>query len=258
MNLLSVVIITCNEERNIRECLESVKWADEIIIVDAYSRDKTLEIAGKYTDKVFLNEWMGFGPQKNLGIDKATSSWILIVDADERITQELRVEIEDRLSNPSCNRFVGYQVPRRNYFYGKWVRWGGAYPDYQLRFFRKDSGRYNDLPVHENLILQGLIGHLKNPIDHLADRCISDRFIKLDRYSALGAKETAKMKGRVRWYDIGFRPIAPFIKAYVLKKGYRDGIYGLIYGTFAGFYTFSKYVKLWEMLKESKRSRETA
>lgn len=256
MKKLSVVIIASNEEQNIKDCLESIKWADEIIVVDAHSNDRTVDIARGYTDNVFLNEWPGFGPQKNLGIDKATYNWILIVDSDERVTPELRDEIEDKLSNAADNVFVGYQVPRRNYFYGKWVRWGGAYPDYQLRLFRKDAGRYNDVPVHENLILQGPIGYLNNPLNHLADRRISDRFIKVDRYAAMAAKEMVNKKGRVRWYDIALRPIAPFIKAYILKKGYRDGIYGLIYGVFTGFYTFSKYVKLWEILKETERSRK--
>lgn len=244
---IAALVITYNEEKNIEECLESVNWINEIIVIDACSTDRTVEIARQYTDKVFLNIWNGFGQQKNLGIEKTMSEWVLIVDADERVSPELRYEIEDRLSKHRNDRFAGYQIPRRNYFYGKWIRWGGSYPDYQLRLFRKDSGRYNDVAIHENLILDGPIGYLKNHIDHITERCIADHFKKFDNYTTLAAQEKRKRKKQIKWYDIAFRPIITFIKVYISKQGYRDGLYGLIYGIFASFYTFSKYVKLWEM-----------
>lgn len=244
---ISALVITYNEEKNIKECLESVNWVDEIIVIDAFSTDRTVEIARKYTDKVFLNMWKGFGQQKNLGIEKTMSKWVLIVDADERVSPELRSKIEDRLSKHRNDRFAGYQIPRRNYFYGKWVRWGGSYPDYQLRLFRRDSGRYNDVAIHENLILNGPIGDLEHHIDHLTERCIADHFKKFDNYTTLAAEEAGKKKNSVKWHDIASRPIITFLKVYVSKGGWRDGLHGLIYGAFASFYTFSKYVKLWEM-----------
>lgn len=249
---ISTLIITYNEEKNIEDCLESVNWVDEIIVIDAYSTDRTVEIAKKYTDKVFLNLWKGFGRQKNLGIEKAMSKWVLIVDADERVTQELTSEIEGKLSNAADNNFVGYQIPRRNYFYGKWVRWGGAYPDCQLRLFRRESGRYNNVAVHENLILNGPIGYLTHHMDHLTEKCISDHFKKFNNYTTLAAEEAGKKKSNVNWHDIAFRHIITFLKVYVSKGGWRDGLNGLVYGVFASFYTFAKYVKLWEKYSTEK------
>jgi (heptosyl)LPS beta-1,4-glucosyltransferase len=251
-NAISAVLITYNEERNIVDCLEAVKWVDEIVIVDANSQDKTLELCRKFTDKIYKRPWPGFGPQKNFGIDQATSEWILIVDADERVPSALRDEILEIVKQPGEK--VGYRIPRRNFWYGKWVRWAGMYPDYQLRLFKKSAGRYNDVLVHENLILNGPTGHLENPMDHITERRLSDHMKKFMQYTTLAAEEKAKRRSKVTILDLVFNHKATFIKAYFIRKGFRDGIHGFIVSMLAGMYTFVKYAKLWEMESSKDRS----
>src|SRR6266540_4425302 len=150
---IATITITKNEEKNIRACLESLKWVDEVIVVDAESSDRTVELAKAYTPKVFVRRWPGYGLQKNFAMAQATADWILIVDADERVSPELRNEIEAVLKGvPSVS---AYRVPRRNYYYGRWIRGAGQYPDRQLRLMRRGQGRYNDLPIHEHLQVKG-------------------------------------------------------------------------------------------------------
>ena len=250
---VSTVTITLNEERNVGPCLESLAWADEIIIVDSYSSDKTVEVCQQYTSKIYQRPWPGFGAQKNFGIDQALSEWILIVDADERITDSLRDEIKDVLSTHSTD-MVGYHIPRRNFWYGKWIRWAGMYPDYQLRLFKKSAGRYNDVAVHENLILNGRTGFIKNPMIHITERRLSDHMRKFMQYTTLAAHEKAKKRTKVSMLDLGFKHIMTFLKSYLLRQGFRDGIHGFIISVLAGMYTFVKYAKLWEMNQRRDRS----
>src|SRR5437867_167284 len=172
MQTIAAVVITKNEERNITTCLESLKWVDELIVVDAESSDRTAELAKAYTPKVFLRAWSGYGPQKNFAIDQATADWILIVDADERVTEELREEIMNLLrKQPSPlegegESPVAYRIPRRNFYYGYWIRGAGQYPDPQQRLVRRGRGLYNDLPVHEHLEVDGPIGDLRCHLNH--------------------------------------------------------------------------------------------
>src|SRR5262245_2377057 len=163
------VIITKNEEANIQECLGSVAWADERIVVDAESRDRTADLANAAGARVIVRPWPGFGPQKNYGMDLAAGEWILVVDADERVPKELHAEILTRITAWKPGDPVAYEIPRKNYFYGAWVRHAGVYPDYQIRLFRKGCARYNDVPVHENLIVKGPIGKLSTSLEHLTE-----------------------------------------------------------------------------------------
>ena len=243
---LSALIITKNESTNIAECLDSVRWVDEIVVVDAQSTDETTEIAKKYTDHVFIRPWPGFGPQKNFGFDQISSNWILVLDADERVDQKLAEEIQVLLARPSAIESVAYRIPRRNFFYGKWVRWGGAYPDYQIRLFQKGKARYNDVAVHENLIVDGQIGTLATPIIHYTERQITDHFKKFNLYTTLAAVEKGKSQKFVAWYHLIFNPFVIFFKTYFLKKGFKDGRRGVIFAVFASMYTFVKYAKLFE------------
>ena len=243
---LSAVIITRNEETNIADCLRSVRWVDEIIVIDAQSTDGTAEIARQYTKHVFVRPWPGFGEQKNFGIEQATSDWILIVDSDERVTQELEMEIQKTLGVPEFLNCMAFRIPRKNYFYGKWVRWGGAYPDYQIRLFQKSSARYNDVAIHENLIVNGKIGTLSSPLIHFTERRITDHFQKFNLYTTLAASEKQKTKKVVSWYHFVFNPFVVFFKTYVLKQGFKDGIRGVIFAVLASQYTFIKYTKLFE------------
>src|SRR5213593_3191066 len=180
---IAAVVITKNEEGNIQECLESARWADEIVVVDAESTDRTAKLAKAYTPKVFVRTWPGYGPQKNFAMDQATADWILILDADERVSPELRNKIEAVLQeDPDVS---AYRVPRRNYYYGRWIRGAGQYPDRQLRLIRRGQGRYNDLPIHEHLQVEGLIEDLQGHLEHHSYPTVLSHELKVGRYSTL-------------------------------------------------------------------------
>ncbi|HXF91874.1 MAG TPA: glycosyltransferase family 2 protein [Nitrospiraceae bacterium] len=247
---IAAVIITKDEERNIAVCLESLRWVDEIIVVDACSVDRTVEIARTYTDRVFVRPWPGYGPQKNFGIDQAGADWILIVDADERVTEALRDEILRTLRQGPPSDVVGYEIPRRNFFYGKWIRGSGYYPDYQLRLFKRSAGRYDDVLLHEHLCLDGRVARLTNPLDHDSMPTIGRHVRKMMRYTTLGAQEKLKSSSRVTGWEVGAHHLGTILKTYLLRRGYRDGIHGLIVALFAGLHTFVKYAKAWEASQE--------
>ena len=248
---LACVIITKNEEANIQDCLASVNWTSERIVVDAESTDRTAELACAAGARVFVRPWPGFGAQKNYGMDQVSSDWILIVDADERVLEPLKAEIWSRIERWNENEPVAYEIPRKNVFYGEWVRHAGVYPDYQIRLFRKGSARYNDVPVHENLMVKGLIGKLSNPFEHFTERRIRDHFRKFGLYTTLAAQEKGKTVQTVHARDLLFRPLVVFVKSYVLKQGFRDGVRGLIVCVFASMYTFVKYAKLWDLTRQA-------
>lgn len=248
---LSTIIITKNEEQNIEECLQSVDWVQQIQVVDAESADRTIELARLYTQDVIVRPWEGYGPQKNYGIQQATGDWILILDADERVSPELAKEIQERLQSWMAHDPVAYRIPRRNIFYGAWVRWGGAYPDPQIRLFRKGKATYNDVEIHENLIVEGRIGNLDGFLLHYTERQIADHFRKFSLYITLAAKERGKFTRKVHWWHLLLNPLVTFAKKYFMKQGFRDGIRGVIYAGFASMYTFGKYAKLWELKCEN-------
>jgi glycosyltransferase involved in cell wall biosynthesis len=256
MQNLSVVIITYNEQRNIRACLESARWADEIVIVDAYSTDNTVAIAREFTDKIYQRPWEGFGIQKNFAMQKATCPWIFILDSDERISEELRNEILELIQG-SPSSIVGYRVPRKNYYYGRWIKTGGAYPDYQLRLLRNGQGYLDDAEPHNKMVLKGAMGTLQTPLDHLTSPTVSDHLRKMPNFSRLAAQEKYKSKKHVGWYDLFFPHVATFLKMYLSKGAWREGIAGFIYSGFASLYTFLKYARLWEMLYVKRREQET-
>jgi len=247
---LACVVITKNEEANIRDCLESIRWADELIVVDAESRDRTVELARTSGAKVWVRPWPGFGLQKNFGMAQASSDWILILDADERVTEELRGEVRTCIDGWRPGAPVAYRIPRRNFFYGTWVRGGGVYPDYQVRLFRRGLARYNDVAVHENLVVDGEIGTLVGHFDHSTERHIQDHFKKFGLYTTLAAQEKAKTVRTVHWIDLIVRPLVVWAKTYLLKQGFRDGVNGLIVCVFASMYTFVKYAKLWDATRQ--------
>jgi glycosyltransferase involved in cell wall biosynthesis len=253
---LACIVITKNEERNIADCLASARWADDLIVVDAESRDRTVDLARECGAKVFTRPWPGFGLQKNFGIAQASSDWILILDADERVTEELRGEVRTCLARWRPGAPVAYRIPRRNFFYGAWVRGAGVYPDYQVRLFRRGIAQYNDVAMHENLIVDGEIGTLLGHLDHYTERRIQDHFKKFGFYTTLAAQEKGKTVYSVHAQDLLFRPLVVFLKSYILKQGFRDGVRGLIVCVFASMYTFVKYAKLWDMTRPSPSSRD--
>jgi glycosyltransferase involved in cell wall biosynthesis len=246
---IAAIVITKNEERNIMACLESLAWADERIVVDACSTDRTGEIAQAGGARVFVRPWPGFGPQKNFGIDQTQAEWILIVDADERIPEPLQKEVQAVLrAGPSLD-VAGYEIPRRNFFYGRWIRGGGIYPDYQLRLFRRSAGRYDDVLLHERLQLRGRILRLAHPMNHFSMSSVREHVRKMIRYTTLGAQEKLKTLPHVSALDLAGNHLGTILKTYVLRRGYRDGAYGVVVAMFAGMHTFVKYAKAWESLQ---------
>jgi glycosyltransferase involved in cell wall biosynthesis len=245
MESIAAIVITKDEERNIAACLECLKWVDEMIVVDAESSDRTVELAKAYTPKVFVRVWPGYGPQKNFAMTHATTDWILIVDADERVSNELRGEIEAVLkeSGPA----VAYRIPRRNFYYGTWIRGAGQYPDRQLRLVRRGQGRYNDLPIHEHLQVEGLIGDLQGHLDHHSYPTVLAHELKVGRYSTLSAQErTNAGHAEVSPLNLLLNPLWAFTKIYVLRGGYRNGMHGFLFSAFSAAHVLFKYAKLWE------------
>ena len=244
MEKISVTIITLNEEANICACLESVQWVDEILVSDSGSSDRTVEICQEYGAKVFNDGWLGFGKQKNLIAGKAKNNWILNIDADERVTSDLRKEIESVLNNGGCN---GYNIPRKNFFGERWIKYCGWYPDYNLRLYKKDKGQFNERTVHEAVQIEGRAGCLKASLEHYTYKDISDYLKRMDRYSALAAEEMFKKGCKAGYFDILFRPLFTFLKMFFLQKGFLEGYIGLMLSGLYSAYTFSKYTKLWEI-----------
>ena len=245
MPKISAIIITCNEEKNIRRCLSSVDWADEIVVADSGSTDDTKKIASEFTQKVFDIRWEGFGKAKDFARDKAAHQWILSLDADEMVTEDLRKEIQRAIESKEA--FNGYYIPRKSNFLGKWIGHGGWYPDYVLRLLKKDKARFNHSVVHEKVEVEGKTGYLRNDLLHYTDPNLDHYLGKLNKYTSLSAEELLRKGKRATFMDIVFRPLMVFFKMYFAKKGFLDGLYGLILAVSSAFHVFSKYVKLWHL-----------
>lgn len=252
MEKVSVAIITQNEALNIRPCLESVQWADEIVVVDSGSSDDTGKICQAHGARLFTEGWKGFARQKNSAIDKVSHEWVLSLDADERIPGALRQEIQALLSaGPDCD---GYCIARKNFFLGRWIRRCGWYPDYNLRLFRRGRGRFLERAVHEKVEVKGRVGYLKNPMEHHTYRSLSDFAERMERYSTLAALEMKKEGKGFHFHDIFLRPPLTFLQMYVLRGGFLEGYYGFLLSVLYSFYTLLKYGKLKE-LQEKDHSR---
>ncbi|MBF0515993.1 MAG: glycosyltransferase family 2 protein [Nitrospirae bacterium] len=250
MRDVSVVIVTKNEEHRIGAALDSAKAAGEIVVVDALSDDRTVEICKTYTDKVYTRQWQGFAAQKQTAVDLATGQWVFILDSDERFTKELVDEITSVVKDTALD---GFYCPRKNFFLGRWIKHGGWRPDYTLRLFKKEKGRLEPREVHEKVVVTGTTGYLKNPIEHYTYGSIAEFISKLDTYSTLSARE--KASGNCGIVTLTVRPIATFIKMYFLRLGFLDGLHGFILAVLYGAYTFVKYVKIWEMQNKYRGGR---
>ena len=239
---VSVAIITLNEEANIRRCLESVRWADEIIVVDCGSTDDTVKICEEYGCRVFNHEWEGYARQKNFAIGKATGDWVLSLDADEEVTPDLAQEILSAASKGSSD---AYSMPRSNLFLGKWMRHGGWYPDRQLRLFKRGMGSFADVPLHEHIAMQegSSIGLLTNPLRHYTYPTVRDFLAKADSYTTIEVRA-----GNRKHSVIGLLTAFPikFVETYMYKSGWRDGIHGLIAALLVSSRVLLRQVKLWE------------
>ncbi|HHL39515.1 MAG TPA: glycosyltransferase family 2 protein [Deltaproteobacteria bacterium] len=249
MEGLSVTIITLNEEEDIGACLDSVAWADEVIVSDSGSTDRTVEICRERGARVWRDRWLGYGAQKNLCQSRASHRWILNVDADERVTPELREEIAAVLRGDRGG-FDGYYIPRRNYFGRRWVRRCGWYPDHTLRLYRKDRGAYaEENAPHESVVVEGRAGYLDGALEHYSYSDVSDYIRRLDRYSTAAARDLHGRGRRAGLVDLALRPPLAFLKSYVLRLGFLEGALGLTLARLAAAYTHAKYAKLLEMEK---------
>jgi glycosyltransferase involved in cell wall biosynthesis len=245
---LSVVVVTQNEEERIRACLESASWADELIVVDAESSDKTATIARELTDHVFVRPWPGFAAQKNFGLEQARGDWVLSLDADAIVSAALRREIAGIVAAGGAH--AGYAIPRRNVFWGRWIRHGGLYPDWQLRLFRRGQGRFAERTVHESVQVDGSVGHLTGHLEHRSYRDVADFLERADRYSTLAAGEWLAAGRRARPpVDLVIRPIARFLTMYVARAGFLDGWRGFLLAVLYAYYVLMRSVKVWERTK---------
>lgn len=240
---ISAIIIAGNEEKNIRDCLDSVKWCDEIILVDSESEDKTVQIAKEFTDNIFIKKWDGFANQKKYSLEKANNEWVLSIDADERVSKALQKEIEDLLTSEP--QYDGYKIPRENYFLNKRIKHCGWYPDYQLRLFLKSKTKVTERKVHEGFIVDGKVGTLKNNLIHFTHQSIADTISKINTYSTLEAEEKFDKK-KVKPLQILTHPIAAFLNHFVSRKGYKEGVHGLMISLIHAMTNMLTYMKLWE------------
>jgi glycosyltransferase involved in cell wall biosynthesis len=245
---LSVIVITKNEEAAIGNCLSSIAWADEIIVVDSGSTDRTEMICRQYTDNFYTNDWPGFGPQKNRALELATNEWVLSLDADEMISPELRLEIESVMNNPKLHS--AFAIPRRSSYCGKFMHHGGWWPDYVTRLFRKDSARFSNDLIHERIIVTGSLGRLKHPIIHDAFRDIEEVVETINRYSSIGAKMMHEREKRGTLSKAIFHGFWSFFQTYVVRAGFLDGREGFMLAVSNAEGTYYRYLKL--MLLEKK------
>jgi glycosyltransferase involved in cell wall biosynthesis len=244
---LSVAIITLNEEANLARTLASVAaWADEIVVLDSGSTDRTHEVADSFHAKFYVEPWKGFAAQKNSALAKASGDWILSLDADEEVEPALADEIRSALAaNPSVD---GFSIPRKNFFLGRWMKHGGFYPDPKLRLFRRGAGTFEERLVHEDIHLDGSTAGLKHNLLHNAYPTLESYIEHMNRYSSLGAEmAVARRRRGFSLIDIMLRPKLTFLYNYVLRGGFLDGREGLLLHAYHATYISWKYAKAWEL-----------
>jgi glycosyltransferase involved in cell wall biosynthesis len=244
-NKISVIIITGNEEKNIKDCLQSVFWADEIIVVDSESVDRTVEVAKEFTNKVYIHKWEGYAKQKVFALSLAKNEWILSLDADERVTKDLA----DEILSTDLSLFDGYFIRRENYFLDKVIKGCGWGSDYQLRLFKKNKARVTERLVHEKFITEGKITRLKNSIVHYSYTNLEDGFNKINKYSSLETKEKHNRKKSTS-LGIILTPIIAFSQHYILRMGFRDGKHGLIVSLMHAITKLQVAMKIWEIKRK--------
>lgn len=245
---VSVVVLTKNEEANIVDCLSSVKgWADEVIVVDDFSSDKTVELANKYADKVLINKMKVEGTHRNWAYSQAKNEWVLSLDADEQVSAELRAEIDKALPDTDCACF---SVPLRNYIGNYWVRHGGWYPAGKVRLFKKSKFKYEEVEVHPRGFTDGKCGHLKSDIIHKGYPDFEHFLASVNRQTTLEARKWVNTGRKMSLGKASWRTIDRFFRTFIGKKGYKDGLVGFMVALFASLYQILSYAKYQQMLKE--------
>ncbi len=243
---LSVAIITLNAASQLEECLKSVRFADEIVVVDSGSTDGTQALAERYGARVIAQDWLGFGPQKQFAVDAARHNWVLCLDADERVTRELQASIENALALPTHG---AYRFPRCNRFLGRYLKHGEGYPDWSLRLFDRRQARWSTDAVHEKVVADGPVGTLAGDLLHDSAETLAAYLTKQNRYTSLAADMALQAGKRASFGRIAFSPIVRFIKFYVIRQGFRDGLPGLIHIAIGCMNSFVKYAKMLERQK---------
>ena len=246
MARLSVVLITLNEEQNIDRCLASVGWADEIIVVDSFSADSTVDRARKYTEIILQHAYDGDIRQRERGFALATGEWLFYIDADEEVSPKLREEILRTIADPSARD--GYYVPRTIRIFGKWIYHGGWYPDHTFRLFRKASYLAEAAEVHGGFTIRGEKGRLSGELFHYTYDTIEQYLSKMNDYTSLQVSNKLADNPRVivRWWKLILSPLSHFLRSFLSKQGYKDGIHGFLLAVLGSVYTLSLYAKLWE------------
>lgn len=244
MTPVSVIVITKDEAANIGEALETVSWADEILVIDAESTDETVAIARRHATRVLVRPWPGYSEQKNFAAGLARHDWILSIDADERVTPALADDIRRALAARPEER--GFEVARVTFHLGRWIRSTDWYPDHQLRLYDRRSARWNDRPVHESVAVDGRVGRLRGELQHFAYRDLSHHLQTIDRYTTLAAAHMDDLGQRAGFADLLLHPPLAFLRNYVLRLGLRDGLPGLMVSLLNSYYVMLKFAKLWE------------
>jgi glycosyltransferase involved in cell wall biosynthesis len=247
---VSAYMITYNNEETIERALKTVTWANEIVIVDSFSNDRTVEIGRKFTDKLFQRKWPGHRDQYQYAADLTTHEWIMFVDADEEVSPELAQEIREVLGG-KVEGVDGFFVYRRTLYLGRWIRYGGWYPDGEIRLYRRNKGRWEG-GLHARVVIEGTVRSLKNQYLHYTYRNISDQIQTIDKYSRIAAEDMVKQGERFSLFKLLFHPPFRFIKEYFFKSGLRDGLPGFVIVISTMYYVFMKYAKLWELIRTQK------
>lgn len=246
MERVSAVTIVYNEEKNLTACLDTVKWADEIVVVDSYSQDRTIEIAQEHGARIFQREYGGHIDKKRFAVSKATHDWVFSIDADERATPELVDEIKEVLEKRR-EGYAGYDMPRITWHLGRWIRHGEWYPDRVTRLFRKSRMHYEGTEPHDKVIVEGQKGHLAGRLLHYNYHDFAHQIATVQAYSEHAAKAMFEQKRSAGVLNLAIRPTLKFLKCYFLKRGFLDGWPGFIIATTSAFYVLAKYAKLYEM-----------
>jgi glycosyltransferase involved in cell wall biosynthesis len=250
---ISAFIVCCNEESRITRSLESVKWCDEIVVVDSGSTDATLEICKRYTDRIYQRAWPGYVEQKRFALGQCQSEWILNLDADEEVSPALRDEIiKDVLENSAA--LDGYQINRVVFYLNRWWRKGGWYPEFRLRLCRRAATSWGGRDPHEKALVEGPTKRLKGELYHYTYADISDHVRRLNSYASTAARSSYADGHRAHLIQIFLNPLSRFLKFYLIKKGFLEGFPGLIVGILESYYVFLKYIKLWEIGRDQARS----
>jgi glycosyltransferase involved in cell wall biosynthesis len=244
---VSVTVITKNEAADLAAALESVQWADEIVVVDSGSSDETVAIARRFTDRVVVQVWEGYAAQKNIAAGLARHDWILSLDADERVTAALAADIRRVLADTPQHR--AYRIPRVTWHLGRWIRSTDWYPDTQLRLYDRTAARWTGTYVHESVVVDGSIGALSGELQHFAYRDIADHLETIDRYTTLAARQMHEKGRRAGVLRLAAHPPLAFLRNYIARGGFRDGTVGFIVSAMNAYYVFLKFAKLWALGK---------